>query len=79
MEAPIAGGVPTNFGFLLIDLGSVYLSATFGIVIGGISNHSVSIVNDPSLGGMPVYCQGYIDNVGGFGKLTNALDLILGY
>jgi hypothetical protein len=78
MDQPILGGAFTNFGYLLIDLGSTYLTATFGIVIGGTSTHNQAIANDASLIGLKVYTQGYVDSVGGFGKLTNALDLCLG-
>jgi PKD repeat protein len=71
-------GSPTAFGVLLVDLTQPILSFSFGIVIGGISNHGQFIPNDVTLLGLPVYVQGYIDNVGGAPRLTNGLDLVLG-
>jgi hypothetical protein len=73
-----SSGIPTNFGVLLIDLSQPVLALSFGIVSGGASTHSVPIPNDTSLIGLPVYMQGYIDDVGGVGKLTNGLDLKVG-
>jgi hypothetical protein len=78
VDAPIAGGLPTSFGFLLIDLSAGFQFSNFGIVIGGLSNHSQLVPNDVTLIGQPFFAQGYIDNVGGFGKLVNALDLVVG-
>ncbi|MEW6071183.1 MAG: PKD domain-containing protein [Planctomycetota bacterium] len=66
-------------GELLIDVSSPWLFTSISGGASGISYHNIGIPNDPDLLGFPAYTQVLLNNVGGSGRLTNALDLILGH
>ncbi|MEW6072660.1 MAG: PKD domain-containing protein [Planctomycetota bacterium] len=66
-------------GELLIDVSSPWQFTSIAGGGSGISHHSVAIPSDPVFAGIHSYAQGFLNNVGGAGKLTNAYDLGLGY
>ena len=76
--APITG-IFTGVGELLIDVTTSWMFTSIAGGASGISHHTLSIPNDPSLAGLHSYVQGVLNNVGGSGLLTNAYDLELGY
>ncbi|MEW6071966.1 MAG: PKD domain-containing protein [Planctomycetota bacterium] len=77
-SAPL-GGVVFGPGELLIDVSSPWQFTSIAGGGSGISHHSVPIPADPIFAGVHSYAQGFLNNVGGAGKLTNAYDLALGY
>jgi len=72
-------GLLLGVGELLIDVTSAWAMTSIAGGAGGLSNHSVAIPSDPAFAGFQVYTQGFFNNVGGSGLLTNAIDLNLGY
>ena len=76
-SAPL-GGLSLAFGELLIDITSPWLFTNSSRITGGISNHVLTIPNDPALLGFPAFTQALLYNSGGGKQLTNALDLVLG-
>ncbi|MEW6073956.1 MAG: S8 family serine peptidase [Planctomycetota bacterium] len=66
-------------GELLIDVSTPWQFTSISGGGSGISHHSVPIPSDPVFAGVHTYAQGFLNNVGGAGKLTNAYDLELGY
>ena len=76
-SAPITG-VFTGVGELLIDVTSGWMFTSVSAGSAGISHHTRAIPNDSNLAGIHSYVQGFLNNVGGSGKLTNAYDLELG-
>ncbi|MEW6074118.1 MAG: S8 family serine peptidase [Planctomycetota bacterium] len=77
-SAPL-GGVVFGPGELPIDVSSPWQFTSIAGGGSGISHHSVPIPSDPVFAGVHSYAQGFLNNVGGAGKLTNAYDLGLGY
>ena len=76
-QAPLTG-LPTAFGELLVDTTSPFGLLNTSFLIGGTATHNESVPFDVSLVGFTVASQGFLNNVGGSGQLTNALDLVLG-
>ena len=76
-SAPITG-IFTGVGELLIDVTSSWMFTSVAGGSAGISHHTLAIPNDAALAGIHSYVQGFLNNVGGAGKLTNAYDLELG-
>ena len=78
-----AGALPgtlTGFGELLIDPSSGWLFTSLGVVVGsGYSYHAVPVPNDPAFYGAEATAQGYLNEMGPSGHVTNALDLVLGF
>ncbi|MEW6072668.1 MAG: PKD domain-containing protein [Planctomycetota bacterium] len=66
-------------GEILVDPTSERFFAVFAPLAGGIAAYDLPVPSDPILAGFPVAAQGYLFNVAGSAKLTNALDLVLGY
>ena len=76
-SAPLAGFM-TPIGELLIDISTPWLMTNIAGGGSSISTHNINIPNDPAYLGLSVYTQGLLNNLGGFGQLVNALDLVLG-
>ena len=77
-----AGGLPgtsTAFGELLLDPSSPWLFTDLAIAAGGVSYHAIAVPADPAFAGGAAFAQAYLNNVPPSGKLTNAIDLLLGY
>lgn len=71
-------GLPTAFGELLIDTTSESALLNFGFIVGGTATHNEPVPFDVNLVGLGISTQVFLNNVGGFGKLTNAIDLVIG-
>jgi len=73
-------GLHVPAGELLVrsrGLGGFMLFKTFAPSGGGVAHHALVLPADPSLAGLPLYCQAVI--LGGSMELTNAIDLVLGF
>jgi PKD repeat protein len=74
-----SSGVVLGVGELLVDITSSWALTDIAGGGSGISAHSVGVPSDPSYAGVHAYVQGFLNNVAGAGRLTNAYDLLLGY
>ena len=72
-------GTPTAFGELMLDPSSAWLFTDLAIAVGGTSLHAIAVPNDIAYLGGGASAQAYLNNVAPSGKLTNAIDLVLGY
>ena len=70
--------LPTAFGELLIDTTSESALLNFGFIVGGTATHNEPVPFDVNLVGLGISTQVFLNNVGGSGKLTNAIDLVIG-
>lgn len=77
-SAPLPG-MQLGMGELLIDPSSPWLLTSISPGADAISYHSLSVPTDPMFVGFSVYTQVFLNDVGGAGQLTNAIDLIIGF
>ena len=69
-------GYPTAFGELLLDPASPWFTTDLAFAWGGVGRMSIPVPADPSLSGGTGSAQGWLDVPK---RLTNAIDLVLGY
>ena len=72
-------GIPTVFGELLIDTGSLVLFDSVKPASGGVDQHAFPLPNDMSLVGNTGATQGMILGPAGTGQFCNAADFLMGY
>ncbi len=77
-DLPLDPGLPFGVGELLLDPGSTWLVGDVEDLTVGIASHHLSIPVDVALVGFRVFTQAFLEDVGGGGRLTNAIDLVLG-
>ena len=71
---PITLGV----GELLVDVSSPFGLLSTGFLIAGTATINESVPNDPTLVSFVLHTQGFFNNVGGSGLLTNGIELTFG-
>lgn len=75
---PLSPGLPLSQGELLIDVSTPFQLLNTSFLIGGTATVSEAVPNDPSLVLLTIYVQGFFNNVGGSGLLTNGIELTFG-
>lgn len=78
-NAPLNPGLPLLVGEVLIDPTSAWLATDVETVAGALCLHSIPIPSDLAFVGARAFTQAYLDDGGGTGRLTNAVDLVMGY
>ena len=76
--APLSPGASFGVGELLFDPASAWYFLTAAALLAGIGFHSIAVPGDLALVGFPLTTQAFLEDVGGSGRLTNAIDLVLG-
>jgi hypothetical protein len=77
-DAPLAPGVMTKFGELLVDVVNGREILSMGVISTGVVHpFRMEVPADPALIGFPVYLQAAI--LGGGAELCNAIDVVLGF
>ena len=71
---------PLNLGVgeLLVDVSSPFGLLATGFLIGGNATINEPVPNDPTLVSFVLHTQGFFNNVGGSGLLTNGIELTFG-
>ena len=72
-------GTPMVYGELLLDPASPLLRTLISPTVAGISQHATDVPIDPAYVGSGATAQAYLRNAPVSGRLTNAIDIVLGY
>ena len=74
----LSPGLPLSVGELLVDTTSPFALLSIGFLVGGVGTVVEAVPNDPSLVGFVIHTQGFFNNVGGVGLLTNGIEVTFG-
>jgi hypothetical protein len=77
--APLDPGAPLLAGELLVDPASPWLASDLVTATGAVCLHSIPIPTDLAFVGARASTQAFLGGAGGPGRLTNAIDLVLGH